>query len=216
MKLHTFPITTDAAQLDVERAFLHLFRGEQKRPAFLAINPMAQIPVLEDNGFILCESNAILIHLAQQFSTDFYFGSPAQQVLGMQWLFWQTSHWAPAVSSYHHQRIVKPAWGDKADEDQIQQNERRFIRVCKVLNATLQKQPFLTSKTPTIADISIAAQLLFWQEAQILLDPFPGIKEWLNALSDFPWWKTSKDQAQLFSKQMHAYAFVGGNHEIPN
>ena len=131
----------------------------------------------------------------------------------MQWLFWQASQWGPAVSSYHHQRIVKPAWGDNADEEQIKQNEKRFIRVCKVLDAALQKQPFLTSETPTIADISIAAQLLFWQEAQIPLDPFPGIKEWLNALSDFPWWKTSKDQAQLFLTIIHAYACEGAHHE---
>ena len=80
MKLYTFPITTNAlkvelvinaAQLDVERALVYLFRGEQKRPAFLAINPMGQIPVLEDNSLILSESNAILIHLAQQSGADF-------------------------------------------------------------------------------------------------------------------------------------------------
>ena len=225
MKLYTFPITTNAlkvellinaAELNVERALVYLFRGEQKKPAFLAINPMGQIPVLEDDDLILSESNAILIYLAQQSRADFYFNSPAEQTLGMQWLFWQTSQWAPAVNSYHHQRIVKPAWGDKTDETQIQQNERRFSRVCNVLDATLQKRPFLVSKTPTIADIGIAAQLLFWQEAQIPLDPFPGIKEWLNALSHFSWWKSSKDQAQHFLTTIHAYASVGGSHENTN
>jgi glutathione S-transferase len=203
----------NAAQLNVERVLIYLFRGEQREPAFLAVNPMGQIPVLKDDGLNLLESNAILIYLAQQFRPDLYFNSPAQHTLGMQWLFWQSSEWTRAASSYHHQRIVKPAWGDKTNEIQIQQNERRFFRMCNVLDATLQKRPFLVSKTPTIADISIAAQLLFWQEAQIPLDQFPAIKEWLNALSEVFWWKTSKDQAQLFLTKIHAYTCLGVHDE---
>ena len=73
MRLHVFPPSPNAIkvlaaaallELPYERVVVDLFTGEQKRRAFTALNPNQKMPVLEDDGFVLWESNAILQYLA--------------------------------------------------------------------------------------------------------------------------------------------------------
>lgn len=75
MKLHTFPTPNGRkplialAELDVpyDLHWVDLRAGEQKTPAFLALNPNHKIPVLEDDGLVIWESGAVLLYLAEKF-----------------------------------------------------------------------------------------------------------------------------------------------------
>ena len=49
---------------EVELVFVDLLKGAQKTRAFTALNPNQRMPVLEDDGFVLWESNAIAQYLA--------------------------------------------------------------------------------------------------------------------------------------------------------
>src|SRR5256885_12125465 len=53
--------------LGVEHELVHvdLANGAQKKPEFLALNPLGQVPVLDDNGTVIADSNAILVYLAR-------------------------------------------------------------------------------------------------------------------------------------------------------
>ncbi|HXX47959.1 MAG TPA: glutathione S-transferase N-terminal domain-containing protein, partial [Myxococcota bacterium] len=73
MKLHVFPPSPRALKvralvrhldLEVEEVVVDLFKGEQRAPAFAALNANMRMPVLEDGDFVLWESNAILQYLA--------------------------------------------------------------------------------------------------------------------------------------------------------
>ncbi len=75
MKLHDFPISSNCqkvralayeANLPLELVPVDLSRGEARAPAFLALNPNGKVPVLEDDGIVLWESNAILTYLASK------------------------------------------------------------------------------------------------------------------------------------------------------
>lgn len=81
MKLYSHPISTvsrpilllaadENIALDVQ--LVDLFKGEHKQPAYLAINPSGQVPALDDDGFRLTESSAILKYLAEKTGSRAY------------------------------------------------------------------------------------------------------------------------------------------------
>lgn len=75
MKLYGFPPTRSIRalwtlrELDVAFEFVNvdLLKGEQRRPEFLAINPAGKLPVLVDGDFVLTESVAIVLYLADKY-----------------------------------------------------------------------------------------------------------------------------------------------------
>jgi len=78
MRLHTaatpngrkISIALEELGLDYETNFVHLDREEQMAPEFLALNPNHKIPVLEDDGHVIWESGAILLHLGERHDPD--------------------------------------------------------------------------------------------------------------------------------------------------
>ena len=75
LQLHAFPhsprgfkvlAAANHLGLDYEFHLVDLGKGDQRRPEFLALNPNGRMPVLEDDGFVLWESNAILQYLADK------------------------------------------------------------------------------------------------------------------------------------------------------
>jgi len=81
MKLYAHPISTTSrpcmmfcahAGIDVEHVTVDLFTGAHKQPGFLALNPDGLVPVLDDDGFVLTESSAILKYLAEKVGSPAY------------------------------------------------------------------------------------------------------------------------------------------------
>jgi glutathione S-transferase len=58
----------EIARAEYRTETVDLMAGEHRSPAFLAINPNHQVPVLVDDGLVLVESNAILRYLCNRFS----------------------------------------------------------------------------------------------------------------------------------------------------
>ena len=76
IKLYHFPLSGHAHRvqlmlsllgLPVEVVFVDLAKGEQKQADFLAINAFGQVPVIDDDGMVLADSNAILVYLASKY-----------------------------------------------------------------------------------------------------------------------------------------------------
>src|SRR5471032_2979201 len=76
IKLYNFPRSGHAHRVELmlsllnlptELIFVDLPKGEHKQPEFLALNSFGQVPVIEDDGVVLADSNAILVYLAQKY-----------------------------------------------------------------------------------------------------------------------------------------------------
>ncbi|GMG83235.1 glutathione S-transferase family protein [Paralimibaculum aggregatum] len=93
-------------------------RGAQRSPAYLALNPQGLIPVLEDGGFVLFETGAILLHLAERAGRFGPSGpaadDPAARAAALRWLFYlsNTVHADLRAAFYAHRYI---AAGREAD-----------------------------------------------------------------------------------------------------
>src|ERR1700758_1671926 len=102
MKLYHFPspnpqkITFALKELgqDCELVPVDLSKGEQKAPAFSAVNPFGRVPVLVDGDLTLPESHAILAYLGEK-TGRLWPASPAGRASALQWLFFLSQHIMP-------------------------------------------------------------------------------------------------------------------------
>jgi GST-like protein len=90
-------IALEELGLDYDWTWVHLDKEEQLRPEFLALNPNHKIPVLEDDGQVIWESGAILLHLGEQHDPKGIIlpRDPKQRMEAIQYAFFQTGGIGP-------------------------------------------------------------------------------------------------------------------------
>ena len=118
MRLHTNPLSAHARRvsmaihelgLDSEIKVLDFGKGEHKDGAYLAHNPNGKVPMLEDNGFWLWESNAILCYLADKKPEKNLYPTDAHGRADVnRWLFWESAHMGNACAGLTAEHVVKP------------------------------------------------------------------------------------------------------------
>ena len=133
---------------------------DPKVPEFLALNPNGQVPVIVENEFVLWESNAILIYLAERESRLL----PDQlelRALALQWLGWQAAELNPPWGYAVNALIRKtPGYDDPA---RIADSVARWAAKMDILEAQLGRtEGFVAGGQFTIADIAIGLSVHRW------------------------------------------------------
>jgi glutathione S-transferase len=202
MKLHVAPPSPRAFKvlalanhlgLDYELRPVDLVKGDNMRPEFAALNPNRMMPVLEDDGFVLWESNAILQYLAAKKPESGLLPSdPRGRADVNRWQFWEIAHWDSTCGTLLFERLVKRLFGlGDASAAEIEKGEQKFRRFGDVLNGNLVGRPFITGDHLTVADFSIGAWLNFAQAARYPIDGFREITRWHSGLMELPAWRES-------------------------
>ena len=200
LKLHVFPLSPRAFKvmaaaehlsIDYELCFVDLGKGAQKRPRFLALNPNGKMPVLEEDGFVLWEANAILEYLASKKPQSGLMPEDARgRADVLRWLLWDMAHWDASCASFIFERMVKPVLlGETPDPAEIAKGEERFHQFAKVLEHCLKGRKYICGDKLTIADIALGAPLNAQEAAQYPLAPYAEIKRWYANLAAQPWWQ---------------------------
>lgn len=160
--------------------------------ALLSVSPSGRIPAMEDNGFTLCESNAILIYLASKKPTALYPEDPQRRARIHQWMFWDSAHWTPAYQPIQFERLVKPKfYGGAPDEGVIEKALAAYNREAALLNAALDGNDWLTGDGPSLADFSVGAGFTYAALIDLPLLDYPNIRAWYERLSALEAWKAS-------------------------
>jgi len=188
--LYRFPVSGHAhrvelfcslLKLPVKLVDVNLVAGEQKKPEFLSKNPFGQVPVIEDGGATIADSNAILVYLASRYdkSGTWYPRDPVAAARVQQWLSVAAGQLAAGPSTA---RAIK-LFGLPLDHT-------RAVTVAKqlfgVLDQALANAKFLTGATPTIADIAIYSYTAHAPEGGVSLEPYANIRAWLARIEALP------------------------------
>jgi glutathione S-transferase len=170
---------------------LNAVKGEHMSPSYAAINPNKRIPVMEDDGFTLWESNAITQYLASKKPDSGLLPSDARGRAEVnRWQFWDLSSWDPACATIAFERVVKKLLGmGEPDPAKLQEGEQNFHRYAQILNDDLKGRKFVTGNNLTLADFSLGAWLNNAERAQYPLSPYGEIKRWYASLAELPAWK---------------------------
>ena len=202
MKLHVAPPSPRAFKvlavarhldLDFELVPVDLLNGANLRPEFVALNPNKKMPVLEDDGFVLWESNAITQYLAgKRPDAGLFPADPRARADVSRWQFWESAHWDRACAILLFERMVKQIFGQgDPNPAEIEKGEEEVRRYGAVLNGCLADRPFLCGKHLSLADFSVGAWLNYAERAQYPLSGFPEIRRWYGRLKEMPAWRES-------------------------
>lgn len=176
----------DALGLPYEREDWGLPMRDPNVPAFLALNPNGQVPVLVDGDFSMWESNAILIYLADRDGS----GTLLSQDLptrgrALQWLGWQASElnapWGYAVNALMR---GNPAYNDP---DKLQASIAGWSAKMAILEAELIRGgPFIAGSAFSIADIALGLSCHRWFKTPFDKPSLPAAEDYYQRLRATP------------------------------
>src|SRR5262249_26124025 len=153
------------------------------------------MPVLEDDGFVLWESNAILQYLAAKRPESGLWPSDARrQADVLRWMFWEAAHWdQQACGAVGNEKVSKMVLrlGPPIAE-RIAQGERDFCRFATVLNEHLKDRRWLVDDLMTIADFAVAPWILSARGLGLPIADYPEIVRWYEeGVASLPAWRAS-------------------------
>jgi glutathione S-transferase len=179
----------DHLQIEYETRLVDLTKGDQMKPEFTALNPNQRMPVLEDDGFALWESNAILQYLAlkKPAGAALWPADARRQADVGRWMFWEGAHWAPACGTLAFERVVKGILGQGGpDAAVVAKGEQEFKRVGGILNNALRGRKWLAGDDLTLADFSVGPWMALAQMAQYPVAGLTEIARWWEAFAALP------------------------------
>ena len=188
--------------LDGELQPIDLGHGDQLTRQYVALNPNKKMPTLEDSGFVLWESNAILFYMAAKKHPDrgLWPTEVKAQADVLRWLAWESAHWdAESWGMVAYEKASKAVLGlGPPDPAFIARGEQNFDRFAAVLNNSLRGKTWLVGDQLTIADFSIGAWVPSAERMELPVGKFTEILRWYKGLAALPAWRdalAAKDAA---------------------
>lgn len=157
-----------------------LAAGEHKSPAFLKLNPFGQVPLLDDDGVLVADANAILVYLARKFGRDDWLPQePAQAAAVQRWL----SVAAGQIASGPAAARLVTVFGAKLDAGQA---IARAHAILALLDEALAGATWLAAAHPTLADVAIYSYVSSAPEGNVDLAPYVHVRPWLGRIEALP------------------------------
>ena len=184
----------NALHLPHEAVAVNLREGEQKQPGYLAINPFGKVPAIDDDGFYLFESNAIMKYLCRKQGSELYPSELQAQAFVDQWCEFVSSLLTPAYGRVTYNRVLAPLSGAKVSEESVADGLRFIANYLPVLDRRLELTQFLAGPRRTIADLALLAALDPSEACGIELSGYPALYRWRQGL-----------RAEEFYRSVHEY-----------
>lgn len=154
-------------------------------PAFRAMNPNGLVPVLEDDGLVLWESNAVVRYLAARYAPGtLYPYDPATRAVGDKWMDWAVTTIAPALRPLFWGLLrTPPAERDLAAIDAAR---LQMAKLLAMPDAALQDAPYLSGESFAMGDIPLGCVAYAWFELPIDRPDLPHLAAWYERLKTRP------------------------------
>jgi glutathione S-transferase len=158
-----------------------LRNGEQRQPAFLAINPRGQVPFLEDGEVRMADSQAILVYLARRYADSSWYSDDAvTEARIVSWLSFAANEMQHGPATARVGRL----FGRPIDEALA---NSRALAAMSLLEQQLAEHDWLAqTPTPTIADVAVYPYAALAGEGGIDLAPYPAVRAWCSRIGQLP------------------------------
>lgn len=187
MKLYQSPFSSSSFKvrsvlfelgLPCEMVDVAMTQREHKTPAFLAMNPNGKIPVLEDNGFHVWESNAIVCYVAaKKPEAGLLLTDPRGMAQMHQWLQWYSTTFSPSITEVMMETVYAQFMKRQKDDQKYAAGLEKVRRDLGVLEKSLEGKEYLCGKL-SVADFALSSALLLRKAMGFDLDAFPNVKAW--------------------------------------
>ncbi|HEU5048429.1 MAG TPA: glutathione S-transferase family protein [Rickettsiales bacterium] len=174
----------------VEFVHVNLGKGEHRTPEFLAMNPNAKVPVLQDGDYTLWESNAIICYLSNKAKSDLWPQDAQRQIEVIKWLNWDSQHFTRAAGALYFEYYIKSMFNlGPVDEALAAESQKEFAYFAAVLEQHLKDHKYLVADTLSVADFAVGITLPYADKIHLPLADFPAIQRWHDRLNSLPAWR---------------------------
>jgi glutathione S-transferase len=167
--------------LDYEWIKVDLLTGAQKQPAFLAMNPFGQVPVLVDKDLVLADAQAILVYLARQYGGESWLPLEAESMSRVvRWLSTTAGEvrQGPESARLYHLFNTTSINLERATQ------KSEFILI--QLDHHLSRREWLELGHPTIADVAVFPYIALATDGKIDLNSYPNVLAWIDRIKHLP------------------------------
>jgi glutathione S-transferase len=163
--------------------------GDRRRLSELNAN--SKIPVLEDDGFLLWESCAIMQYLADSVPRQtVYPREPHERADVNRWMFWATQHFSPAIGVLVWENVWKKiVEGTDPDPVELARGDRDLAKFAAVLDGHLASRQWLCGAAVTLADYAAAAPLMYIQSGRLPLGQYRHLLAWFERVQQLEAWR---------------------------
>ena len=159
--------------------------GGTQTAEYRAMNPNGLVPVIEDHGLPVWESNAIVRYLSARYALDVLYPSdPIERARSEQWMDWTTSSFAVAFRDLFW-GVVRTAPADR-DEARIAAALLHCGELLALVDAALENQPWLSGERFAMGDIPLGSFIYAWFEMPIQRPELPHLAAWYARLQQRP------------------------------
>jgi glutathione S-transferase len=175
----------DELGLEYERQDVGGKFGVNNTPGYLAKNPNGLVPTIEEDGFVLYESNAICRYWAARDPQARLWPAEARQRADAdRWMEWQSTSYTPAMTAIFWQLIRTPE--AERDPKAIEVSRAKSERLTGILDAHLAGREWIAADRFTPADIVIGCAVHRWLLLPIERENRPNVRRWYETLKARP------------------------------
>ncbi len=179
----------DELDIPFERSDIGGPFGGNDQPEYLSLNPNGIVPTIDDDGFVLWESNAIVRYLAEKHGkgTAFLPDDLQARASASRWMDWALSILAPRHVPVF-QGLVRTPEAER-DIDRINASRDLWYKANTVLETWLAVHEYLSGDTFGIGDIPASPFTFRWFNLDINREDFPNLERWHDAICERPAFK---------------------------
>ncbi len=178
---HRVELMLALLKLPYETIDLDMANGAHKAPEYLKISPFGLVPAIDDDGYTLADSNAIIVYLVQTYAKASNW-MPADPKTAAEVQRWLTVAADNVYSGPCAARLVK-VFGAPLDHGAAVAKAHALF---KVMEAHLDGRDWLAADTPTIADVAGYSYIAHAPEGGVDLAPYLNIRNWLARIEAQP------------------------------
>lgn len=155
--------------------------GGLDTPEFGAMNPNRKVPVIDDGGLILSESNAIVRYLAARYSEGSLWPTDvAVRAQADRWMDWTATEWQPAITPAFLGLIRTPE--DQRNHATIEASVRKTNDLALMLENALQQKEYIVGNNLSMGDIVLGCLAHRWLAMPIERPATPALNTWYRRL----------------------------------
>lgn len=157
--------------------------GVVDTPAYRAMNPNGTVPTIDDDGFVLWESNAIVGYIAQRYAPERLYGSDLRIFArASQWMAWTNEHLEPWLHTLVMELVRLPS--DQRDPVAAEAAKQGILASLRLLDAQLARAAFVAGPEFTMGDIPTGAAVYRWRLFVPEAGTLPHLAAWQARLAE--------------------------------
>jgi glutathione S-transferase len=159
--------------------------GGNKTPEYLALNPNGLVPTIDDDGFVLWESNAIVRYLSAKHASGSLWPTDLRRRADAdRWMDWQQTTLGPPMGALFRALLRSPP--DAVDPAELESAKRRAAAGFSILDAQLGRSRYVAGEALTMGDIALGFAPHRWHILPIERPSLPHVERWYRELRERP------------------------------